>query len=68
MEATPEAAQGWVDFFQNNGFMVLLAITGFVLPPAMLFGGYLLIRLFINKLADPLRRLADFCEAKDGKV
>lgn len=59
MEATTETVNTVIGIFDENGFMTMLAIQGFLLPGGFIIGAYFLIRHAINKLADPLRRLAD---------
>ena len=65
MDTTPQTAQSWINVFTENGFMVLLAIQGFVIPPLLMVGAFLLIRLSICKLANPLRRIADYLDDKE---
>lgn len=45
--------------FNEEGFMKLLAIAGYLLPYAILFGVYKLIRYAIAKVGDAAKRIAD---------
>lgn len=62
---TPETTGGWIDIFTEQGFMKLLAIQGFILPMLFIWGAYRAVVHGINKLADPLRRLADHMDEVD---
>ena len=61
---TPETAQGWLNIFDEQGFMKLLAVAGYLLPYALLFGVYKLGRYFVTQCRDLLKAIDSKLEGK----